>query len=109
MEKLFISGIILIAIGIGIGIFALTYYLEILNAIEYLKTLPPGSSTPLIDYNTLYFRLGLFIGLIITGFILQKNNQRMKNWIKNHWKTLALILGFWIGLLFFFGGITIGL
>ena len=76
MKKLFILGIILIVIGAGIGIFALIYYLEILNTIEYLKTRGPGSSTPLIDYETLYFRLTLFIILIITGFILQKKYRQ---------------------------------
>jgi len=30
----------------------------------------------------------------------------LKEWLRGHWKSLALIIGFWIGLLLFFGGIT---
>ena len=33
----------------------------------------------------------------------------MKKWLSQHWKTLGLIIAFWVGLLFFFGGITMGL
>jgi uncharacterized membrane protein YidH (DUF202 family) len=76
MQKFFILAITIIIIGIGIGSLALFSYLEILNTIEYFKTLPPGSSQPGIDYETVYFRTIFSIVLIITGFVLLQKHRR---------------------------------
>jgi uncharacterized membrane protein YidH (DUF202 family) len=76
MQTFFTLAIIIIIIGAGIGFMALLSYFEILDAVEYFKTLPPGSSQPGLDYGTLYFRTILCVVLIITGFILLQKHRR---------------------------------
>jgi len=78
MQKFFILAIVTIIIGAGMGFLALFSYLEILDTIEYFKTLPPGSSQPGIDYQTLYFRTILSIVLVIAGFVILQKHRRKK-------------------------------
>jgi uncharacterized BrkB/YihY/UPF0761 family membrane protein len=80
MQKFFILAITIIIIGVGLGFLALFSYFEILDSIEYFKTLPAGSSQPGIDYETLYFRTILCVVLIIAGFsLLYKHRPKMGN------------------------------
>jgi len=62
--------IILIITGSISGIFAVVSFIEIQTSIEYFKTLAPGSSTPILDYDLLYGRIGLGIGLIMSGIVV---------------------------------------
>jgi hypothetical protein len=66
------------------------------------------------DYNILtQYNLGSIIIpisiVIVISSIVVWRKIKIKKWLSRHWKTLGLIIAFWVGLLFFFGGVTMGL
>ena len=70
MKKISLLGIGLLIIGTGFTFLSIISFVEIQASIEYFKTLPAGSSQPILDYPRLYNFVIISIILIPLGIII---------------------------------------
>ncbi|MGY5147455.1 MAG: hypothetical protein ACW9W4_05615 [Candidatus Nitrosopumilus sp. bin_7KS] len=67
MKKISFLGIGLLIVGLGFTFLSIISFVEIQASIEYFKTLPVGSSQPMLDYPRLYNFIIISIILIPSG------------------------------------------
>ncbi len=70
MKKISLLGIGLLIIGSGFAFLSIISFVEIQASIEYFKTLPAGSSQPILDYSQLYAFIIISIILIPSGIVI---------------------------------------
>lgn len=70
MKKISLLGIGLLIIGSGFAFLSIISFVEIQASIEYFKTLPAGSSQPILDYPRLYAFIIISIILIPSGIVI---------------------------------------